>query len=268
MSVRSAQYAGSFYSSDSAELKENIEEFFSQVDSEDIEEAVGREPEIEALISPHAGYQYSGPVAVYGYKAIQEWEFSTVYILGLSHRYPLRGIALSDFEIWRTPFGDVEVDLDKVKALNQSEVFKIINEPHEIEHSIEVQIPMLQYVLNDFKLVPMLTGMLSEEEIIITAEGIADQLNDDTLFIVSTDLSHYRPYREAMDRDKITIDSLLELEAGDLIGDDACGYVGLKIITEIAKIKDWNPYLLEYMNSGETAGNIDQVVGYASIAYI
>lgn len=268
--LRPPAFAGSFYPEDEQELKNQINQF--------LKEAVlpqnfvkGLRP--KALISPHAGYIYSGPVAAYGYKLIKSMKYKNVIIFGPSHRMMFQNIALTNFEFWKTPLGIVQLS-PLSKKLQEESYFNSLDEVHAFEHSIEVQLPFLQTVLKDFRITPLAAGRVDNHKEI--AKVLSKHLDKDTLIVASSDLSHYLPYKEAEKIDNKTIKNILEFDT-DIDPEQACGADGIIILMELAKLLKWKAKLLDYRNSGDTAGLPDealakagdksQVVGYASIAF-
>ncbi len=273
MNTRPAAFAGSFYPEDPKELQETIKKYLNEVEIEKIK------GDIKALIVPHAGYQYSAPIAAFGYKAIQQsavsGHLSDITLIGPSHRTPFSNFALCDFDTWKTPLGKVKVS-QKNKKMQMNEHFSAINEAHMFEHSIEVQLPFLQTVLKrDFQITPILTGKFDDYK---EAAGVVKKLTDDeTLLIISSDLSHYLPYEEAQRIDKVTISKILnsclskpqqKQVKSRISSESACGASGINITVELAKQLGWKAKLLDYRNSGDTAGDKDQVVGYAAIVFM
>jgi len=248
--VRQPQFAGAFYPEDPQILTKMIGEFLHQATIEKIKSKP------RALVVPHAGYVYSGPVAAYGFKAIENLDYERIILLGPSHHFGFEGLIFSPNGYWKTPLGQVE-------SLNYDPVSLEIHEP---EHCLEVELPFLQSVLKTFKIIPCLTG---EGEIKKLAQVIIGILNDKTLLLVSSDLSHYHSYNEAQKLDKVTIDAILDKDNARLekFG-EACGKIGLEILIEIARKKNWQPKLLKALNSGDITGEKKQVVGYASIIFL
>ena len=243
MEVRDAAVAGSFYPALADELERLIEEYLEQADPEPSKDLKG-------IIVPHAGYIYSGAVAAYGYKLLGNQK--KVIALGPSHYSMFPGLAESGMAKWQTPLGKVETFSIGLKPYPAA---------HRPEHSLEVQLPFLQKTLTEFTFDPILTGEISP------AEG-ADILSErEEFLLISSDLSHYMPYDEAVERDRNTL-SLIE--KNDLEGfraqGDACGRGGIAIAMELAKRNGWKFRVLKYANSGDTAGPKDNVVGYAAIA--
>jgi MEMO1 family protein len=270
--VRQTRFAGSFYPAHKIELENTIQGFLDEV--EDVQ--IDSKP--KALIVPHAGYIYSGLTTAFGYKSLVGQEYSRVIILGLSHRVAFEGLAGSNFEKWKTPMGDIrtESDTSTYRFLSGDGMrYTIHDEAHEVEHSIEVQLPFLQMVLqNDFEILPILTGRNVDIE--RSVEFVSKLLDQETLLIVSSDLSHYLPYPAAVEKDTETIAKILNLET--LTDHEcACGVDGINIVSEVAKLKSWKVRKLDYRNSGDLsslkfrqlgiAGDKDQVVGYASIVF-
>lgn len=243
MEVRDAAVAGSFYPALPDELERLIDEYLERADPEPSKGLKG-------IIVPHAGYIYSGAIAAYGYKLLGGQK--KVIALGPSHYAMFPGLAESGMAKWQTPLGRVEtfsIGLNPYPAA------------HRPEHSLEVQVPFLQKTLGDFKLDPILTGEVSP------SEG-ADLLEKrDEFLLISSDLSHYMPYDDAVEKDRATL-SMIEKNDLDSFrkNGDACGRTGISIAMELAKRKGWKFRVLKYANSGDTAGPKDNVVGYAAIA--
>lgn len=256
-SSRQPVFAGTFYPSDKIELKNSIERYLSEAT---VPKFNG---EIKALICPHAGYVYSGPTAAVSYKMIIGKGYKDVILLGPSHRMAFSNLMISNYQSWQTPLGEVETSPVQ-KNLIEEQGIMLSNEIHDVEHSLEVQLPFLQMTLKSFKITPLLTGQVDSEL------EMADMLNlhcpSDTLWIISSDLSHYLPYQKAIETDKITIEKILALD-GKISSDDACGHSGITILIELAKRNGWRAKLLDYRNSADTAGDKRAVVGYASIIF-
>lgn len=255
--IRPAAFAGKFYPEEENKLQESIDTYLKEAKKTKIE------PEVKALISPHAGYPYSGPIAASGYKTIEK-DYSKVILIGPSHNIMFSGIGLTNFSFWRTPLGLV-TSSKLIEKLKEEYNFNMLNEAHTFEHSIEVQLPFLQTILEDFKIIPLATGRVNSHKEI--ANVLNRYLDEKTLIVVSSDLSHYLSYSEAEQKDKKTIEKILSFET-DFDRQAACGIDGIKIVLEIAKLKKWKPKLIEYKNSKDTAGDREKVVGYTSIAFL
>jgi AmmeMemoRadiSam system protein B len=255
-SIRKPAVAGTFYPDEPGELKEMVEKFLDEAEEKKIP------GKLRALISPHAGYVYSGPVAAYAYKLLQKEKFSKIILLGPTHFAAFFGAAQSGVDGWQTPLGIVECGLLKL----DTELFSTLQEVHAPEHSLEVQIPFLQVVMkNDFTIYPILIGDANHEKI---AEALLDQIDDKTLIIASSDLSHYNPYEKAIKLDSLCnkVIPALDIDTMKESG-DACGKSPILVLMHIAKKKGWGATLLDYRNSGDTAGSRDAVVGYGAYAF-
>jgi MEMO1 family protein len=270
--VRQTRFAGSFYPPHKTDLANTIQGFLDEVEDTHLDSKP------KALIVPHAGYIYSGLTAAYGYRTLLAHKYSKVIILGLSHRVAFEGLAGCSFDSWQTPLRDIrtESDTSTYRFLSGDGMqYTIHDEAHEIEHSIEVQLPFLQMVSqNDFEILPILTG--SNVDIEKSVEFVSELLDQETLLIVSSDLSHYLPYPVAVEKDTRTIEKILNRETLT-DRESACGVDGINIVSEVAKLKSWKVRKLNYRNSGDLsslklqqagiAGDKDQVVGYASIVF-
>ena len=258
--TRPAAVAGMFYSASSAELGRQVDELLAAAASR------SRAPAPKALIVPHAGYVYSGPIAASAYAQIrsQRGRIRRVVLLGPVHRVPVRGLALPGVESFATPLGEVPVDAEAVAALR--DLPQVIESPlaHAAEHSLEVQLPFLQRALGEFSLLPLAVGDASAEEV---AE-VLDRLwgGDETLVVVSSDLSHYLPYDTARRIDQDTVDHLLALD-DEVDHERACGATPISGLLLAARRRGLRAELLDLRNSGDTAGDRRRVVGYAAVAF-
>ena len=257
--VKLPSVAGAFYPADKEELIQMLKSFEEKV-KEEIDYFIGTHDieEIKALISPHAGYIYSGIVAMYGYKLLKKLkiDLEKALIVGPSHYAYFLDYIQPSFDYWLTPLGEVEVE--HVSFLPKAD------EPFIPEHSVEVQIPFLQYFYKHFKITPLLAGEVQDLELL---EKVWKSKNPDVL-IVSSDLSHYHPYEEAVKIDRKTIELILKKDVKGFIKyGDACGREAIKSLLLMAKKYNWKVDLLKYLNSGDTAGDKSAVVGYASIVF-
>jgi MEMO1 family protein len=220
----------------------------------------------KALIVPHAGYVYSAAVAAVAYAALQPFasRIRRVVLLGPAHRVAVRGLALPGADAFATPLGLVQLDMDAAETI--AALPQIITSPqcHAQEHSLEVQLPFLQTVLPEFKLLPLAVGAASAEEVSEMLELLWG--GDETLIVVSSDLSHYLPYDSAKSIDSATAQSILNLDQG-LHHEQACGATPINGLLRAARHHHLKPHLLDLRNSGDTAGSRDGVVGYASFAF-
>lgn len=245
--VREPAVAGLFYPDDPEKLRGMIEEFLASAKPG---------PHPKAIIAPHAGYIYSGPIAASAYIRIPA-TVSRVVLIGPSHRVPLRGLAGSSASFWRTPLGDVPVECPEFVHVNDA--------AHELEHSLEVQVPFLQVVLGQFTLVPLVAGDASDE-------AVADVLKKlwggpETLIVISSDLSHYESYETARVMDTAASKAILALDERGLDYDNACGRIPICGLLHLAKQKGMRAELLDLRSSGDTAGSRDSVVGYGAFAF-
>ena len=254
--VREPAVAGYFYPADPGELRAVINEMLDKV-------PVRTGPAPKALIVPHAGYIYSGPVAATAYSSLYPYrdQYTRVLMLGPGHRVAFQGLASSGAELFRTPLGDVPLDRAAIDALNLPGV-NLGDAMHRSEHSLEVHLPFLQIVIGSFALVPLVVGDTAPE----TVAKVIDALwgGPETLIIVSSDLSHYLNYDEARTRDQATCKAIESMDAHRIGHGDACGATPVGGLLIAAKNRGMHVTTLDLRNSGDTAGGKDQVVGYGS----
>jgi len=262
--VRKPAYAGSFYPADKSEIEQTIEILTSKAKETHFIIPAGKS--LIALILPHAGYIYSGLTASHASLVLSGNKFSKVILLGPDHRIGFAGCSISGSDKYETPLGQVRIHKDASKLGLQKELFHSIPVSDKNEHSIEVVLPFLQIYLKKFELVPIVTGSVDYKRI---AEGIDPILDDKTLLVASSDLSHYLPYNEAAGKDKETINMILNLDKEKLTksSNSACGKIPVLTIMDLAGKYGWKPLLIHYSNSGDTAGDRSRVVGYAAIAF-
>jgi AmmeMemoRadiSam system protein B len=261
--VRPAAVAGMFYPADPGALVGEVQACLRDVAAADVPRA-SRPPKL--LVVPHAGYVYSGPVAAHAYARLAPWRsaITRVVLLGPVHRVPVRGLAAPTVSAFATPLGRVSVDvavLDRLRALPQV-VFD--DRPHALEHALEVQLPFLQHLLARFTLVPLAVGDATPDEVAAVLDALWG--GDETLVVISTDLSHYLPYAQAQARDRATVARVLAFDAA-IYTDEACGAHPLNGALRVARRRGLLPRLLDLRNSGDTTGDRRCVVGYAAIAY-
>ena len=256
--VRKPAVAGIFYPADPAQLRDEVERLLSF--------AAQGGPAPKALIVPHAGYVYSGPIAAHAYaRLISSAErIKRVVLLGPAHRVPVRGLALPEAGSFATPMGEVALDLDASGTLADLPQVLSSDAAHELEHSLEVHLPFLQAVLSDFRLVPLVVGLASTEQVAEVLERVWG--GPETLVVISSDLSHYLPYGLAQQVDADSVERMLNLDAR-LNHEQACGATPVNGLLAIARRKGLHAELLDMRNSGDTAGDKSRVVGYASIAF-
>ena len=259
MSVRPAAVAGLFYPDNARQLRAAVIEYVAS--------ARPSGPVPKALIAPHAGYQYSGPVAgsAYALLAPRRDEIERVVLIGPSHRIGFAGLALPDASAFATPLGDVTLDgaaIDRIRTLPH---VIVSNHAHRQEHSLEVHLPFLQEVLGPFSLVPLLTGDAAPSEV----GGVIDALwgGRETLIVVSSDLSHYHDYNTALRMDAATSSAIEALRDDDIADDHACGAVAIRGLLWAARRRGLRARTVDLRNSGDTAGPKDRVVGYGTYAF-
>jgi hypothetical protein len=220
----------------------------------------------KALIVPHAGYIYSGPIAATAYATLTPLakRIRRVVLLGPTHRVAVRGLALPGADAFDTPLGRVMLDAEAARSTARLPQVTVSAEAHELEHSLEVQLPFLQSVLADFTLLPLAVGMATPEEV----AGVLEALwgGEETLIVISSDLSHYLPYAVAQRVDKGTVQAILDLRQ-PVEPDQACGGIPVSGLIAAARQHRLMPHLLDLRNSGDTAGSHDHVVGYAALAF-
>lgn len=255
MRFRYPAVAGAFYPDDETELRKTINSFLITTKEDKLKKLRG-------LIVPHAGYIYSGGVAAYAYKLLLNENFNKVIAIGPSHYAAFVGAAEDDSDFWQTPFGNVKIG--KISSLVGVKNIVCYPQAHAPEHSLEVQLPFLQTVLKDFVFYPLLTSEISPSILAETLEPVFDK---NSLLLISSDLSHYLPYQNAIkvDHNTIKIIESLDFKNTNLI--DACGKTSIITAMHIAKSKKWKVKVLNYRNSGDTAGPKSNVVGYAAIAF-
>jgi len=263
--IRMPVWAGKFYPATQSELKQTIDTLTQK--AKQTTDKIPPNKELKALILPHAGYIYSGFTAAHASNVLSEKRFNKVILLGPDHRVGFRNCAISNVKGYQTPLGFIRLHEDTKILLKKSNLFQYIKPFDEVEHSLEVILPFLQYYLKEFELVPIVIGR--PYEINAIADVIEPLLDLDTLLVVSSDLSHFLPYSEAVARDKETIDIILNFKPEELKKREncACGKIPILILMKIAHNNGWQPVLLNYTNSGDTAGDRSSVVGYSAIAY-
>ncbi|MCX6088173.1 MAG: AmmeMemoRadiSam system protein B [Caldiserica bacterium CG02_land_8_20_14_3_00_36_38] len=259
MKIRKAAVEGSFYPADREELKNMIRQFLENAKVFDI-------PNLKAIVSPHAGYIYSGPVAGFSFKQLYNLDhekFWKIFIIAPSHFSYFSGVSVGIFDTYQTPMGLVNVSKIASKLLTEDN-FHFVLDAHVEEHSVEVQLPFLQYALPHFEIIPIITGEISPSYL---GDVLKKYLDENSLILVSSDLSHYYPYENARKIDENCNKAVEGLDLKRLQKCEACGKIGLEMLIYIAKQENWKSKVLCYMTSGDTAGPKDQVVGYGSYAF-
>jgi AmmeMemoRadiSam system protein B len=269
MKVRAAAVAGSFYPADPRRLEAEVRGHLAAGDPQP-----GRRP--KALVAPHAGYAYSGPVAGSAFRQLAPWrgEIARVVLLGPSHFVPLAGLALPTASAFETPLGGVPLAADAAVRLAGLPQVVVADLPHGREHALEVELPFLQVALEHFELVPLVVGDASPEEVAEVLERLWG--GGETLIVVSTDLSHYRDYATAAALDRATADAIVAFDVDGIAAGDACGRNPLRGLLLAARRHGLGATELDLRSSGDTAGGGDRsaqrerrepVVGYGAFAF-
>lgn len=260
-SVRPAAVSGIFYPGSAKELEGSVDHYLSQVEA-----TSGPVP--KAIIAPHAGYIYSGAIAASVYARIlpARDRITRVILLGPCHKVAVRGLAASSADAFATPLRDVQVDKDALARVLDLPQVNVFDATHAPEHSLEVHLPFLQRVLAQFKIVPLVVGDASTEEI----TEVLDILwgGPETLIVVSSDLSHYLSYAEAQKLDSATCRAIETLDPAGVGEAQACGRVPVRGLLALARRKGLQVSTVDLRNSGDTAGPKDRVVGYGSWAFV
>jgi MEMO1 family protein len=269
---RKASFAGSFYPSDRKTLEKTITAYYGAAESGEKISA-----HIFGIIVPHAGYQYSGLVAAFGYNQIKGNRYKTVILLGSSHRLRFKGVSIDTGGSWETPLGRVRINHEASRALvAKCPSIKPYPSAFHQEHSLEVQLPFLQSALKEFTIVPLITGSMDEEDYRGLSSALTSLLKAnprEILVVVSSDLSHYHSYPRAGEMDALALSEIESLNAEklkDCAMRGKCELCGLEaVLSFISVARDMNAKarLLRYVNSGDVTGDRDRVVGYGSVAF-
>lgn len=258
-SERVAAVAGMFYPANAAQLRHDIDDYLQHAES------CNQTP--KAMIVPHAGYIYSGPIAASAYITLRPLhaQINKVVLLGPAHRVPFRGLAATSADFFITPLGKIKIDHDAITRINHLPQVEIFDSAHEQEHSLEVQLPFLQSVLDNFELIPLLVGEANKHE-------VAEALNllwggNETLIVISSDLSHYNNYAIAQQMDRATSIAIEKLQPEQIHYDMACGRNPVNGLLEVARQKHLHVKTIDLRNSGDTAGDKNRVVGYGAYVF-
>jgi len=265
--IKKACAAGSFYPADKEKLDKMVGALLKSTpvlfDKEGIEK-------ISAAIVPHAGLVYSGGVAASVYKVIKnDWgdKLKRIILIGVSHQIGFEGVAVNMDDEWEIPFGNVEIASSVCKVLVKKDGFVDFSDAFLYEHSLEVQLPFLMKLFKGIKLVPLCCGAGVDTDSV--SKEINKLLDDKTVVLISSDLSHYHPYETAKSLDEKTIDSILNFDYEGLSENEkeACGKEGILIGMKLAEMNDWQSGLVDYKNSGDVTGDKSAVVGYAGMIF-
>jgi AmmeMemoRadiSam system protein B len=266
--IRRPAVAGHFYPQDPQALRTAIADCFAQANRPQPAPNAARPvcaSMPKALIAPHAGYLYSGPIAASAYNALgcAAHGIERVVLIGPSHFLPFRGLAVSRAEAFETPLGTVPVDDAARRDVLRVPHVVTADAPHAQEHSLEVQLPFLQVLLDEFQVLPIAAGDATAREVAAALECVWG--SEETLIVVSSDLSHYLEYAAARSVDASTAQSILNCST-ELGGEQACGCVGINGLMHVARERELEVRLLDLRNSGDTAAERARVVGYGAFA--
>jgi AmmeMemoRadiSam system protein B len=258
MRTRAAAVAGYFYDANPGRLKHDVNQLLGS-------NSVTSEAFPEALIVPHAGYVYSGSTAACAYRQllVDPDQVTRVLLLGPAHRVYVEGMAIPSVDRFATPLGEIMLDREGLSQIGTLPAVRVNDEAHREEHSLEVQLPFLQTVLNDFSLIPVVIGGASAAQVAAVIDALAGA--EPMLVVVSSDLSHFLDYEEAQRIDADTCDLILN-KATSLRGEQACGAAAINGLMASAWSRKLSVSLLQACNSGDTAGQRDRVVGYAAFS--
>ena len=259
MNVRPPAVAGTFYPADSIRLREMVRGFLETAVSPQIPI-----PTPKAIIAPHAGYLYSGPIAgsAYVHVAPLAGKIKRVIMLGPAHTMAFQGLATTSAHSFQTPLGDVPIDQKAVQQALTLPQVQILDAAHVREHGLEVHLPFLQEIVKSFSLVPFVVGTTTPEvvtEVIETLWG-----GPETLIVISSDLSHFLNYEQARTLDKATCDAIENLQPEAVTRDGACGRRPIQGLLLSARQRGMTVFTLDLRNSGDTAGSKNRVVGYGA----
>lgn len=258
--VRRPAVAGMFYPASPATLRSTVEELLREA-----QPSGGPAP--KAIIAPHAGYVYSGPIAATAFQALAGQALRRVIVLGPAHRVPVRGVALPGADAFATPLGEVVVDTAAAEAVSSLPQVTTFPEAHAPEHSLEVELPFLQVLFPDVQVLPLVVGDASGDEVAEVLDRVWG--GSETAIVVSSDLSHYLPYEAARRVDRETAGEIVAL-GGPLRSRQACGAYPINGLLVAARRRGMTSQLLDLRNSGDAlggAGDKGRVVGYGAFAF-
>jgi AmmeMemoRadiSam system protein B len=262
--IRSAAVAGTFYPADPERLRTSVSDYLEQAKLPHMSGTV------RAIIAPHAGYIYSGSVAGASFRALgtSTQAKHTIYLMGPAHYMHFSGVAAGYYQALNTPLGEIPVALEIVaQLLKESAIFIKQNNAHAPEHCLEVELPFLQSLsAAQLRIVPLLFGQITPE---VVSKTLVPYIANDpaSRIVVSSDLSHFHAYAHAKRIDTALLDAIVREDTLTVARGEACGRIPILTLMLIADQLGWQPHLLDYRNSGDTAGDRQRVVGYGAIAY-
>jgi len=257
--VRTPAVAGLFYPNDPHELRAMLAQYLKP------DSPPQKIP--KAIIVPHAGYVYSGSIAGSAYTRLMaaRGSITRVVLLGPAHRVGFHGLALPDADFFMSPLGRIPIDSAAVAKISRLPQVHVLEQAHAQEHSLEVQLPFLQEVLGKFTLVPLVVGEAKPTEVSEVLESLWG--GDETLIVVSSDLSHYHDYHTAQQRDRATTQAIEQLNPAAIDYDAACGRNPVNGLLHAARLRGLTVTTIDLRNSGDTAGPRDRVVGYGAYVF-
>jgi len=257
--IREPIVAGTWYPGNKEELKSSVNKYYKNSEKLNISN-------IKALIVPHAGYAYSGQVAANGFNQLNK-DYKKVFIIATNHAQGayVNGISIPDVTHYKTPLGQLKISEIASELLKQ-DLFVNVPQAHTT-HVIEIELPFLQQKLKDFEIIPLVTGSLNLEQIKQAADILSKYIDEDSLIVVSSDLSHYHPYEDAVKLDTVCIKNIESMNFEESAKCEACGIYAILILMDIAKRNEWNARIIDYKNSGDVSGDKSRVVGYSSIVF-
>lgn len=257
--IREPAVAGSFYPDNPVQLRKMVQHYLAEGKPSTLRP--------KALIAPHAGYIYSGPIAGSAYRTLQPIsnQIRQVVLLGPAHRVAFHGLAAPTSHTFATPLGDIPIDTTLLQQVIDLPQLYSLDEPHQQEHSLEVQLPFLQQVLDDFTLLPLVVGNATTAEVSEVLERLWG--GPERLILISSDLSHYQPYATAQRLDRASSAAIEAFDEGALSHDSACGRIPINGLLQLAKRHQLREETLDLRNSGDTAGDRSRVVGYGAYLF-
>ncbi len=254
--IKQPSVAGQFYPGDKKALSQTVQQLLSKA------KFTNENP--KAIIAPHAGYIYSGEIAAnaYAFLSTMKSSINRVVILGPAHRYPVPRLAVSSYLYFATPLGDIPVDNHLKQTILCLPQVSELDVAFTSEHCLEVQFPFLQILLDDFKILPILVGDADHAEVAEVLEKVWG--GDETLIVISSDLSHYLQYQQAKKVDALTTQAIVEKKFEQLDYESACGRVPISGLLNLARRRNFQVVNLDLRNSGDTQGDRDRVVGYGA----
>jgi AmmeMemoRadiSam system protein B len=262
-SVRPPAVAGLFYPDDPAVLTRTVEQYLARAEAEGADD----QPTPQAVVVPHAGFVYSGPIAASAYARLRplKGRIRRVVLIGPAHRVAVRGLVAPRAGAFETPLGALSVDAAAVARIAALPQVTLVDEPHRLEHCLEVQLPFLIAIFGKVSIVPLVAGDATAEQVAEVIEALWD--GPETLIVISSDLSHYHDYRTAREMDAATSDAIEALDEKAIGWDQACGRIPIAGLLQVARRRGLSARTVDLRNSGDTAGPRDEVVGYGAYVF-